>query len=251
MDLSKVQNPASKKCFNRTELDLHADTCVAGANTVPLYFTDETVSVAPFIGEYKSLQDVPIASVATAWDSPIDGSTVVLVINEALYFGDRMPHTLLCPNQLRSHGVQVFDTPKVFNANSPHAIIVPGQIQFPLQLHGIISFLETRKPTKEELRDCDRFELTSAASWNPFAEYFQQKEDLLRQRNASAATRHTPLELLEDVLPRLVQAIHISPPSDKCLEQDSESLHGDSCRNIMAVGQSSRATVITKEDLAR
>jgi len=111
MDLSKVQNPASKKCVNRTDMDSHADTCVAGANTVPLFFTDETVSVAPFIGEYKSLRDVPIASVATAWDSPIDGSTVVLVINEALYFGDRMPHTLLCPYQLRAHGVQVFDTP--------------------------------------------------------------------------------------------------------------------------------------------
>jgi hypothetical protein len=205
MDLSKVQNSASKKCVNRSELDSHADTCVVGASTVPLYFTDETVSVAPFIGEYISLRDVPIASVATAWDSPIDGSTVIPVIYEALYFGDRMPHTLLCPNQLGAHGVQVFDTPKVFDTNLPHAIILPGQIQFPLQLHGIISFLETRKPTKEELRDCDRFELTSAASWNPYAEYFQQKEDLLRQQNASAATRHTPLELIEDVLPRLVR----------------------------------------------
>jgi hypothetical protein len=37
---------------NRSELDLHADTCVAGANTVPLYFTEHKVSVSPFIGEY-------------------------------------------------------------------------------------------------------------------------------------------------------------------------------------------------------
>jgi hypothetical protein len=152
---------------------------------------------------------------------------------------------------LGAHGVQVFDTHKVFDANLPHAIILPGQIQFPLQLHGIISFLETKKPLKEELLDCDRFELTSAASWNPYAEYFQQKEDLLRQRNASAATRHTPLELIEDVLPRLVQAIHISPSPDRSQEQDSILLDEDDCRNTMAVGQSSRATVITEEDLAR
>jgi hypothetical protein len=85
---------------NSTELDSHADTCAAGANTLPLWFTDVKVSVSPFIGEYAPLEDVPIASVATAWDSPVDGGTIILVINEALYFGDRMSHSLLCPNQL-------------------------------------------------------------------------------------------------------------------------------------------------------
>jgi len=51
---------------NRSELDSHADTCVAGSNTVPLYFTEHKASVSPFIGEYSPLPDVPIASVATA-----------------------------------------------------------------------------------------------------------------------------------------------------------------------------------------
>jgi hypothetical protein len=65
MDLSKVYDPGD--CTqNRSEIDSHADTCVAGANTALLWYTDHTVSVSPFIGEYKPLEDVPIATVATA-----------------------------------------------------------------------------------------------------------------------------------------------------------------------------------------
>jgi hypothetical protein len=82
MDLSQVYHPDDhdeEKC-NRSELDSHADTCIAGANTIPLWYSDHCVSVSPFIGEYSPINDVPIASVATAWDSPIDGSAVILVI---------------------------------------------------------------------------------------------------------------------------------------------------------------------------
>ena len=71
MDLSRLYNPDHDD-RDRTELDSHADTCVAGSNTTPLWFTD--VSVSPFIGEYKPLKNIPIACVATAWDNPVDGS---------------------------------------------------------------------------------------------------------------------------------------------------------------------------------
>jgi hypothetical protein len=98
MDLSKVYDPGV--CSgDRSELDSHADTCVAGNNTTLLWYTDHKVSVSPFIGEYKPLEDVPIATVATAWDKPTDGATIVLIIHEALFFGSRMPYSLLCSNQ--------------------------------------------------------------------------------------------------------------------------------------------------------
>jgi len=53
--------------------------------------------VSPFIGEYSPIKDVPIASasVATAWDNPVDGSTLILMTNAALYSGDRMEYSLL------------------------------------------------------------------------------------------------------------------------------------------------------------
>ncbi len=99
MDISRIYDPEPDGC-NRTELDSHADTCVAGVNTVPFWFTDHKVSVSPFIGEYAPLQDIPSTTAATAYDCPRNGSTIILIINEALYFGDRMSHSLLCPNQL-------------------------------------------------------------------------------------------------------------------------------------------------------
>jgi hypothetical protein len=70
---------------NRMELDTHADTCVAGTNTVVLDLTGKTVSVSPFCDkEYSSMEDIPIATVTTAYDCPTTGRVFVLVINEAL-----------------------------------------------------------------------------------------------------------------------------------------------------------------------
>ena len=99
MDLSRVYNPQDN-VVNRTELDSHADTCVAGANMTPLWYSDCQVCVSPFIGKYQPLSNVPIASIATTCDHPETGETYLLIMNEALYFGDRMNHSLLCPNQL-------------------------------------------------------------------------------------------------------------------------------------------------------
>ena len=167
MDLSSYHNPGPDN-WNKTELDSHADTCVAGANTVPLWYTDHKVSVSPFIGEYAPLEDVPVASVATAYDNPVDGSTIVLVINEALYFGDRMSHSLLCPNQLRDFGIIVNDTPSCYDHSSSFSIVLPdSDIEMPLLMRGVISYIETRKPTEEELLKCERYELTSATPWDP------------------------------------------------------------------------------------
>jgi hypothetical protein len=49
----------------RTELDSHADTCVAGPNFWFLSGPGETVSVSPFFTELTSLSDVPIGTCAT------------------------------------------------------------------------------------------------------------------------------------------------------------------------------------------
>ena len=61
-------------CEGRLELDTHADTCVAGANTVVLDLTGKHVSVTPFYEEeYELITEIPIATVATAYDCPDTG----------------------------------------------------------------------------------------------------------------------------------------------------------------------------------
>ena len=97
----------------RLELDTHADTCVAGANTVVLDLTGKHVSVTPFCEEeYEPITEIPIATVATTYDCPDTGRVWVLIINEALYFGSKMTNTLLCPSQLWQHGIVIEHYPR-------------------------------------------------------------------------------------------------------------------------------------------
>jgi hypothetical protein len=75
----------------------------------------------------------------------------MLVINEALYFGDRLKESLLCPNQVRAAGNMVRDAPIQFDATSTHSITIPGKLELPLELHGVISYVSTRKLTADEI----------------------------------------------------------------------------------------------------
>jgi hypothetical protein len=163
------------------ELDTHADTCVAGSNTVVLDLTGKSVSVSPFCETaYDSIEDVPIATVATAYDCPLTGRVYVLVINEALYFGDQMHHTLLCPNQLRANGLKVDDCPKQYDKSSTHSIMVPdSDLVIPLSMRGVISGFFTRRPTEDEVADLTlHVELTSDVAWDPYALIFSGEEKL-------------------------------------------------------------------------
>ena len=107
------------------ELDSHADTCVAGRNTLLVSDEGRQVTVHPYSGEYKPIPDVSIATVATLWIHPTDGQPYILIINEALYFGDRVDVTLLNPNQLRANGIIVEDVPRQFDPKSSHSIYHP------------------------------------------------------------------------------------------------------------------------------
>jgi hypothetical protein len=152
----------------RCELDSHADTCVAGANTVLIGESQKSVTVRPFSGEYSALKNIPIGTVATAYTVPEDGRVVLLIINQALFFGDRLKNTLLTPNQMRDFGIEVDDAPRQYVANSKHSLYVPdSQLRIPLQLRGIFSFLESRKPTQQELDECEHIILTSDVPWEP------------------------------------------------------------------------------------
>ncbi len=66
--------------MDRSKMDSHADTCVAGCNMVVLEDTGQTVSVTPFTSEYNALKGNPIVSVATMYDCPTDGETYLLIV---------------------------------------------------------------------------------------------------------------------------------------------------------------------------
>jgi hypothetical protein len=79
---------------------------------------------------------IPIGTIATSWTDEGSGETFVLLFPESIYFGDRLPHSLLCPNQMRAHGVQVNDMPRQFDGSSTHSIEADGYC-IPLHLDGV------------------------------------------------------------------------------------------------------------------
>jgi hypothetical protein len=81
-----------------------------------------TCSVSPFHEGYMAMQDIPIATCATAVDLT-DGTTMILIVIEALYFGDSMDHSSINPNHIRVTGIPVNDDP--FNQTQPFGIDHP------------------------------------------------------------------------------------------------------------------------------
>jgi hypothetical protein len=135
----------------------------------------------------------------------------VLYIHEALYFGDRMSHTLLCPNRLRATGWKGQDVPKQFDAESAHAIIDPtGTLRTPLEMSGVISYLPMWRLTDEELETCVSYDLTSDIPWEPYSPSFREWE----QRTASEAATETAADSTnsastEEAQPSYVAADHM------------------------------------------
>ena len=161
--LSSVQN--INHHIARCELDSHADTCALGSNFIPLSFTGRACDVSPYNADnYEPERDIPIISGATAYTCQDSGHTYILVVNEGLWFGEKLQNTLLNPNQLRYAGVTVADNP--FNKKEPISI-VHDDVTIPLFLTGTTIFLETTTPTQSELDTCPHIHLTCDADWNP------------------------------------------------------------------------------------
>jgi hypothetical protein len=87
------------------------------------------------------MEDIPIATVCTVRTNPTTGEYLMLVLNQCVYFGTLLKHSLICPNQLRAHGVVVHDIPTQFDPTSQHAII-RNDLTIPLDMSGVVSYIK-------------------------------------------------------------------------------------------------------------
>jgi hypothetical protein len=63
---------------------------------------------------------------------------------------------------MEDYGIEVNDAPGQYVASSQHSLYVPdSDLRIPLQLLGIFSFLDSRKPMKQEIDKCEHIILTS------------------------------------------------------------------------------------------
>ena len=85
---------------NRNELDTRADTCVLGQGWRILSCTGQVCDVKGFHNDYEAMKDIPVCQAATLWTAD-DGRKYILIINEGLFFGSQLDHSLINPNQSR------------------------------------------------------------------------------------------------------------------------------------------------------
>ena len=172
----------------RTELDSHADMCCGGKNAHILHsWPNRDVQVTPFLQNIGVIESAPIVSALITYDDPSSGATILLVINQTMYF-DTLKHNLLCPMQLRHHRIIVNDRPKHVTCQptvDDHCIQCPedADLRIPLELHGIASYFPSHKPSSEEVSilECDRgVHLTlNRPEWDPKSDFFAEMESMM------------------------------------------------------------------------
>ena len=96
--------PTISGTTSNNESDSNADTCCLGSNFTILSYTNRTADIYPYNDSYEPVRQVPIVSGATKYDHP-NGQSYILIINEVLYYGRKMDHSLINPNQLRHNGI--------------------------------------------------------------------------------------------------------------------------------------------------
>jgi hypothetical protein len=181
-----------------------------------------TCDVSPFAKSYEQVKNIPIVKAATAYDDEKTGVTCILILGQALYFGEEVEASLLCPNQMRANGVIVDDVPVHLSHNgaTSHSLIFPEEDGFsiPLRLNGCFSMIPTRTPTLEEVETCKWIVLTNDAPWEPNAIPFQDREEaaLHAQENGQP-------------LPRQLYSVHQTQP---CPLEQISTVHSEALLKI-------------------
>jgi len=165
---SSLVRPHPQSSANTTadnEIDSNADTSVMGANFALLSISQRIADVYAFDPSLPSKQ-IPIATGATVYDHP-DGYPILLILNEALWFGSQLDHSLINPNQFRSYGVPLWDNP--FDDSKTLGMELTHDIRIPFVTRGTKILFSTRVPTTHELQNPNilRFEVTSPHDWDP------------------------------------------------------------------------------------
>ena len=147
------------------ESDSNADTCCLGTNFCVLEYTTRTADVYPYDDSYKPLTNVPIVTGATAWTDPVTSITYVLIFHESLFYGTKLDHSLINPNQVRHNDIDFWDNP--YDSMHELSLQVDDGPTIPLTFRGTKLSFSSRVPTKEELANCKHVDMTSRHPWNP------------------------------------------------------------------------------------
>lgn len=215
--------------------------------------TGQTCDVSGFHQSFESLRDIPIAQVATAVTLE-SGETVILVINEALYFGNEMNHSLINPNQIRSNRIDVSDNP--YDRDKDFGI-THDECFIPFVAEGSTVYFDSFVPSDVQLETLRHIELTSSDEWDPTnvdmqryipqgnTRFVQQMNRNTEPREVSETDSHLA-SISEACCPslfakRMIESVHVESRND----------HTPAMRHASEVISNTRHSVITPERVSR
>jgi hypothetical protein len=205
---------------------------VAGSKCKVIEYTEKVCDVYPFSDGYKPFSRVPMAKVATAYDHPKTGESLILIYGSAFYLGDKLEHTLICPNQAHYNGAIIDDVPRHLShdKSSTHSIYFPDDdIGLPLRLKGAISYIDTRLPSQYDIDNCKWLIVTGDEVWEPHDNAFAENEEILS----------------EDIVAYPLQS------NDHELCSVKTDLVFETCRNISALQTTGRKLMHTDQNIAK
>jgi hypothetical protein len=89
----------------------------------------------------------------------------ILIVYQALYFGDKLEHNLVNPFLCRLNGININECPHILDPainDKSRTISFPNEsLKIPLSLNSIVSYFASHKPTKKEFKQCQHIEFTA------------------------------------------------------------------------------------------
>ena len=89
-------------------MDSNADTCFLSTNFIVVNMKERENGLYLCDNAYESMYNVPIVTCASTYMDRNTGIFFITVINEALYYGNKLGHYLISPNQLQSYKTMVW-----------------------------------------------------------------------------------------------------------------------------------------------
>ena len=155
----------------RLGLDLWADTSCAGKHAfVEEFIEGRSVTATGFLPSLGSASNLPIANVIYAYDTH-DGQVLLLESNNAIYLGEQMDDCLQNPIQCEEAGVRIDLRAKKYYPSCSDCQMVrfPDGTSIPIEYDGPLPYLPVRRPTKWEIDNCPRLQLSDRVPWDPFS----------------------------------------------------------------------------------
>ena len=115
------------------------------------------------------------------------------MINKGLYYGNKMNHSLINPNQIRAYVIPLWGNAYDQSRNGKLSIELDEAVRVQMKTQGTKIIFESRAPTKQELQEYTKIHLASKKEWNPH-------KDKMSEVMVSSVSATRPNNLDEDIL---------------------------------------------------